>query len=144
MEADEGENSKTPLDEEKSSEEKPVEEKSSDDRPSDDRPKFKAVCSECGSDCEVPFEPTEGKPVRCNDCFKKFRSNSSGRFGNRSSGGGGGRFNNNNNRRSFRDDRPREKHKAVCSECGKDCEVPFKPRDGQDVKCNDCFRRDRF
>jgi CxxC-x17-CxxC domain-containing protein len=32
---------------------------------------FKAVCSNCGKDCEVPFEPTNGKPVYCSDCFEK-------------------------------------------------------------------------
>lgn len=31
----------------------------------------KATCSECGSDCDVPFKPTEGKPVYCRDCFRK-------------------------------------------------------------------------
>lgn len=31
----------------------------------------KAVCSECGKDCEVPFEPTKGKPVYCSECFEK-------------------------------------------------------------------------
>ena len=30
-----------------------------------------AVCSDCGKDCEVPFEPTGSKPVYCNDCFRK-------------------------------------------------------------------------
>lgn len=29
-----------------------------------------AVCDGCGNDCEVPFRPTSGKPVYCNDCFK--------------------------------------------------------------------------
>ena len=33
----------------------------------------KAVCTECGQECEVPFEPTPGKAVRCSECFKKFR-----------------------------------------------------------------------
>ena len=32
--------------------------------------RHKAVCSECGQECEVPFKPTEGKPVYCSDCFK--------------------------------------------------------------------------
>lgn len=27
------------------------------------------VCDECGKSCEVPFRPTEGKPVYCSDCF---------------------------------------------------------------------------
>ena len=31
----------------------------------------KATCSECGNECEVPFKPTEGKPVYCRDCFNK-------------------------------------------------------------------------
>jgi len=30
----------------------------------------KAVCSECGASCEVPFRPTGDKPIYCNDCFK--------------------------------------------------------------------------
>jgi CxxC-x17-CxxC domain-containing protein len=30
---------------------------------------FDAVCVECGSDCQVPFKPTEGKPVYCSACF---------------------------------------------------------------------------
>ncbi|HII71868.1 TPA: hypothetical protein HA265_03885 [Candidatus Woesearchaeota archaeon] len=37
------------------------------------REMHKAVCSDCGQECEVPFKPTEGKPVRCKDCFRKFR-----------------------------------------------------------------------
>ena len=36
---------------------------------------------------------------------------------------------------------PREMHKAVCSECGKECEVPFKPSDGRAVFCRDCFAK---
>jgi len=30
-----------------------------------------ATCSECGQSCQVPFKPTEGKPVYCRDCFSK-------------------------------------------------------------------------
>ena len=32
-----------------------------------------AVCSECGKECKVPFQPTEGKPVYCRDCYAKKR-----------------------------------------------------------------------
>jgi CxxC-x17-CxxC domain-containing protein len=32
-----------------------------------------AKCSDCGADCEVPFAPTEGRPVYCNACFQKHR-----------------------------------------------------------------------
>lgn len=36
-------------------------------------------------------------------------------------------------------DRPREMHKATCSDCGKECEVPFKPRGDRPVYCRECF-----
>lgn len=35
------------------------------------REMFKAVCSACGRDCEIPFEPRDGRPVYCSDCFEK-------------------------------------------------------------------------
>ncbi|MEM5871714.1 MAG: CxxC-x17-CxxC domain-containing protein [Candidatus Aenigmatarchaeota archaeon] len=38
---------------------------------------------------------------------------------------------------------PRELHKAVCSECGKECEVPFKPMEGRPVYCKECFAKKR-
>ncbi len=31
----------------------------------------KAICSNCGNECEVPFRPTSGKPVFCSNCFEK-------------------------------------------------------------------------
>ena len=37
------------------------------------REMHKATCSECGQECEVPFKPTEGKPVYCTACFQKHR-----------------------------------------------------------------------
>ena len=41
---------------------------------------------------------------------------------------------------------PREMHKATCSECKKECEVPFKPSKDSDgnprpVYCRDCFQK---
>ncbi len=38
---------------------------------------------------------------------------------------------------------PREMHKAVCAECKQECEVPFKPREGRDVFCRDCYSKRR-
>ncbi len=35
------------------------------------REMHKAVCDECKQECEVPFKPTEGKPVYCKDCYAK-------------------------------------------------------------------------
>ena len=38
---------------------------------------------------------------------------------------------------------PRQMHKAVCAECGQECEVPFKPTEGRPVYCKECFRNKR-
>ncbi len=38
------------------------------------REMHKATCSECKQECEVPFKPTEGKPVFCRECYKKRKS----------------------------------------------------------------------
>ncbi len=38
------------------------------------RQMFPAVCAECGKETEVPFEPREGRPVYCSDCFRKIRT----------------------------------------------------------------------
>lgn len=35
------------------------------------REMFSAICSNCGKECQVPFRPTNGKPVYCSDCFEK-------------------------------------------------------------------------
>lgn len=49
-----------------------------------EREMHKATCADCGNECEVPFKPTEGRPVYCRDCYQKHRKP-------RSFGGGGGR-----------------------------------------------------
>jgi len=36
---------------------------------------------------------------------------------------------------------PREMHKAKCSECGGECEVPFVPKADRPVYCRDCFQK---
>jgi len=57
----------------------------------------------------------------------RFSGNRGDRFsGNR--GGGFGGFQN------------KEMHKAICADCGKECEVPFKPTEGRPVYCRDCYR----
>jgi CxxC-x17-CxxC domain-containing protein len=37
------------------------------------REMFEAVCSNCGKTASVPFRPTSGKPVYCDDCFSRRR-----------------------------------------------------------------------
>jgi len=53
-----------------------------------------AVCSECGAETQVPFQPVEGRPVYCKNCYQNRRpaTGSAERPPRRSapSGGGGG------------------------------------------------------
>lgn len=81
----------------------------------------KLTCEECG--CEFIF--TEGeqefyaekglvnKPKRCIEC-RKIRKKK--------------------NKRKLYD--------AVCSKCGTETKVPFKPIEGKEVFCRDCFQKD--
>ena len=35
---------------------------------------FPAVCSDCGKETSVPFEPSQGRPIYCSDCYRKVRT----------------------------------------------------------------------
>jgi len=39
------------------------------------RQMFPAVCAQCGKDTEVPFQPREGRPVYCSECYNKISLN---------------------------------------------------------------------
>jgi CxxC-x17-CxxC domain-containing protein len=94
------------------------------------RQMFKAVCAECGNECEVPFKPSGDRPVLCSACFKQSRGENTG--------------DRREERRDF--DRPRNENRkmydTVCAKCGKPCQVPFQPKPGRDIFCSDCFSRD--
>ncbi len=74
--------------------------------------------------------------------FKKFGDS---RGGGRPSFGGKPSFNKFGGDRggSRGGDRPAMMHKATCAECGKTCEVPFRPNGEKPVFCNDCFASKR-
>jgi CxxC-x17-CxxC domain-containing protein len=38
--------------------------------PRERRQMFAAVCAQCGKDTQVPFEPRQGRPVYCSDCYR--------------------------------------------------------------------------
>ena len=46
-------------------------------------------------------------------------------------------------KREWTNDRPAQMHKATCAECGKSCDVPFRPTGDKPVYCNDCFGKKR-
>ncbi len=37
------------------------------------RQMYDAVCADCGNACQVPFQPTQDRPVYCSDCFSKHK-----------------------------------------------------------------------
>lgn len=40
-------------------------------RGSFNKPQFNVICSACGVETTVPFEPKNDRPVYCSDCYKK-------------------------------------------------------------------------
>lgn len=66
-------------------------------------------------------------------------------FGGKSFGGGERRFGNDRGDRKFGGggfDRP-QMHDATCSQCGKPCQVPFRPTGDREVFCSNCFKDKR-
>lgn len=63
-----------------------------------------------------------------------YQSRGNSRYGRRDDNRGRGGF-------SGRDRGDRQMHKAVCDNCGKDCEVPFKPTSSKPIYCSDCFEK---
>lgn len=96
------------------------------------------TCSDCGTEFvftagEQAFYEERGlthPPTRCKNC-RDARKAKSGPGGGRSGGGGGGARG------------PRQSsaqmYDAVCSNCGKETQVPFQPTGSRPVFCRDCF-----
>jgi len=84
----------------------------------------------------APFEEVNLDNNLSSKVFER-RSYDRGGFGGRDRRYGGER-----GRRNFRSGR-REMHKAVCADCEKECEVPFKPTEGRPVYCQECFAKRR-
>jgi len=103
-----------------------------------EREMFKATCGDCGNECELPYKPKDDRPVYCRECFQKHKpqERSGSRFDRNDRGGS--RFN-----RGSGDTRHREMFKATCGDCGKECEVPFKPKEDRPVYCKECFQSHR-
>ena len=63
--------------------------------PRTDRELFDVVCSSCGQQTKVPFQPRGDRPVYCRDCYERMgggarQGSSSGGGGRGGYGGGGG------------------------------------------------------
>jgi CxxC-x17-CxxC domain-containing protein len=92
------------------------------------------TCADCGS--TFPFTAKEqafyaekgftSEPRRCPSCRaarKADRGDGGAPRGARPAGG------------------PRELHTVICSSCGVETQVPFKPSGDRPVYCRDCFRK---
>ena len=47
------------------------------DRDNRERAMYKAICADCNKECEVPFRPSQDRPVYCKECFSKRKVGSS-------------------------------------------------------------------
>lgn len=82
----------------------------------------KLTCEECGNEFvftagEQEFFAERGltnKPKRCPDCRKARKMN-----------------------------RHKKMYDAVCSKCGAETQVPFKPIEGKEVYCKECLQKER-
>ena len=120
------------------------------------------TCRDCGQEFvftagEQAFYQERGftDPQRCPSCRAARKSqrnagggggyDSGGSYGGGSYGGGGysggsGGYGGGGGGYSSG---PRQMYAAVCSNCGKDTEVPFQPRNDKPVYCRECFQERR-
>jgi len=83
------------------------------------------TCKECGREFvftagEQEFYAEKGfqnEPTRCKECRAKRKAQMNG---------GGAQ---------------RKMYPAICADCGKECMVPFEPREDRPVYCSECFAR---
>ncbi len=95
------------------------------------------TCADCGQPfvwtaSEQEFYNKKGftnSPKRCPNCRAKKKAE----FGNNRGGFNSGRMNNG----------PREMFTITCSNCGKQDQVPFKPKGDRPVLCRDCFMKSK-
>ena len=50
----------------------------------------KAICADCNKECEVPFRPSQDRPVYCKECFSKRKTGSAFKANNYDRTGGKG------------------------------------------------------
>ena len=68
--------------------------------------------------------------------YDDFKDNSRGRNSGKFSGGG----RSSSGRNSSNSYSETQMHPVTCANCGKRCEVPFKPSGNKPVYCSDCFK----
>jgi CxxC-x17-CxxC domain-containing protein len=102
------------------------------------------TCVDCGvefvhSAADQEYYTQKGftsEPKRCASCRAYRRSTRDASSDSRASGAPRGY-------ERVEDRGPREYFAAVCTSCGNQAQVPFKPRTDKPVFCSDCFRQIR-
>ncbi len=102
------------------------------------------ACADCGAEFVHSAEDQRryaergftNEPKRCPDCRAKRKASGGGGLG----GGGRGMGGSSDGYGRGGGGGTREFHTAVCAECGKPTEVPFKPTEGRPVYCRDCYQ----
>lgn len=97
-------------------------------------------CVECGAEFTYTASEQElhrslgyqNEPKRCGPCREAKRQRKGGGGGGGGARGGAGGSG-----------APREFFPAICAECGKEAQLPFKPRGDRPVYCSDCFAKRR-
>lgn len=114
---------------------------------------YKTICSKCGQECEVPFEPTFGRRTYCETCFKEVRNRPL--YDTTCTVCGTPftlPFPADQNRpyyceQCYKKEKERRTqrtlYKGTCSSCGGEALVPFRPDPNRRLLCSDCFKKER-
>jgi CxxC-x17-CxxC domain-containing protein len=109
------------------------------------------TCRDCGRNFvftagEQAFYAERGytEPQRCPECraARKAERNAGGGYGG-GYGDGGSRGSYGRGGGGGYSSGPRQMYPAVCSNCGKETEVPFQPSGDKPVYCRECFEQRR-
>lgn len=122
-----------------------------EERPSkDDQVWYDVVCSECGDEFRVPFEPDKNRRILCKYCLRSARQNDrrdrrSDRDYRRDNYTAReyrreGRDFHNRSRDSRKSQESTHLYPIICSHCGKEDTVSFKPYEGSVVLCQECMK----
>jgi CxxC-x17-CxxC domain-containing protein len=110
-------------------------------------------CRDCGQDFvftagEQEYYAQKGftnEPRRCPSCrqARKAQQGGSSYSSGGGYGGGGNSYGGGGGYGGGYERAPRQMFDAVCSNCGKETQVPFQPRGDKPVYCSDCFAERR-
>lgn len=111
-------------------------------RDTSERVMYDAECEQCHAAFQVPFQPEPGRTILCRDCLRAARELGDGyRQEHRDHGQSGHRERGDRSfeHRHNREQREVQQYEIVCSHCGKQATVPFKPYEGSVVLCQECM-----